>query len=214
MSVSRFDSVIDAIDLLIEDEVVEPAPVRFSPNGLSDREIEAFIDATLARGEDGMGPAQPVVAPPVPVTPVRRPARTRPATRRTAAPTGPRPNRYGGVCRNCDGYVPAGAGLLTGTKGAWVIVHNECPVAPPVQAPAPRRTRPATRRAPAAPTAAEVNFDGDAYVVTVEVEVVADGVRSAREAALLALREVFAGEVAVTVTDPRNGSTEVNITVS
>lgn len=55
MTVSRFDDVIDAIDDLIEDEIVEPAPVRFTANTLSDQDIDDFITATLARGEDGMG---------------------------------------------------------------------------------------------------------------------------------------------------------------
>ena len=67
MTVSRFDDVIDAIDDLIEDEIVEPAPVRFTANTLSDQDIDDFISATLARGEDGMGtPAATTVVAPVP----------------------------------------------------------------------------------------------------------------------------------------------------
>lgn len=205
MTVSRFDDVIGAIDLLIEDE--QPAPVRFTPPTLSDREIEDFITATLARGEDGMGPATPaVVAPTVPVTPVRRAPRRRAysATR----PVEPRPNRYAGVCVDCDRLTPAGEGVLTRERGKWVVRHNECPTT----APAPRPTR--RRRTPvAAVEPVEVADDSDCYVVTVEVEVVKDGIRSAREAALLALREVFTGEVAVTVTTPDNRTAEVNVTV-
>ena len=37
--------------------------------------------------------------------------------------------------------------------------------------------------------------------------------RTAREAALLALREVFTGEVAVNVTTPDNRTAEVNVTM-
>ena len=206
MTVSRFDDVIGAIDLLIEDE--QPAPVRFTPPTLTDREIEDFITATLARGEDGMGPATPAVAAPtVPVTPVRRAPRRRsyPATR----PVEPRPNRYAGVCVDCDRLTPAGEGVLTRERGKWVVRHNECPTSRPGPRPARRR------QAAVEPVAAEpmVEVDGDCYVVTVEVEVVKDGVGTAREAALLALREVFTGEVAVTVTGPDNRTTEVNVTV-
>lgn len=217
MSVSRLNDVIDAIDGLIEDEVVEPAPVRFTPGTLTDEEIEDFITSQLARGEDG---AATVAHPPVrPATqsdwtPVPRPARrrtaTRPARRRSAAPVEPRPNRYASVCVDCDRLVAAGEGVLTRGRGKWLVRHNECPTT----APAPRPTR--RRRTPAAvePVVSEpIAADGDCYVVTVEIEVVKDGVGSAREAALLALREVFTGEVAVTVTGPDNRVAEVNVTV-
>lgn len=53
----------------------------------------------------------------------------------------------------------------------------------------------------------------DCYVVTLEVEVVADGIASPREAALLAIREVFTGEVTLTVTDPTYGIHEVDVTL-
>ena len=203
MSASGFNSVIDAIDTLIDEEV-EDAAVRFAPSTLSDQDIEDFITATLARGEDGTGPATTVAAPPVPVTPVR-PAPRRYARRRVIEP---RPNRYAATCRACRTTVAAGEGVLTRERGAWAVQHNECP---PTLAPAPVRTpRPAPRRTRAA-APAKATTDSDCYVVTVEVEVVADGVGSAREAALLALREVFSGEVAVTVTTPGEAQVEVNM---
>lgn len=204
MSVSRFDDVIGAIDSLIDEEI-ELAPVRFAASTLTDRDIEDFITAQLARGEDGTGAATAtVVAPPVPVTPVRRAPRR--STRRVIEP---RPNRYAGVCVDCDRLTPAGEGVLTRERGKWVVRHNECPTSRPGPRPARRR------QAAVEPVAAEpmVEVDGDCYVVTVEVEVVKDGVGTAREAALLALREVFTGEVAVTVTGPDNRTTEVNVTV-
>ena len=47
--------------------------------------------------------------------------------------TAPRANRYAGKCRLCDGWVPAGAGLLTGSRAAgWATQHrDECPPATP-----------------------------------------------------------------------------------
>ena len=204
MSASGFNSVIDAIDTLIDEEV-ETAPVRLTPNTLSDREIDDFITSCLERGEDGTGPATTVAVPPVPVTPVR-PAPRRYARRRVIEP---RPNRYAATCRACQGTVAAGDGVLTRERGAWMVQHNECPITAPAPAPR-RRPRRATPRRAAAPTT-QVTADGDCYVVTVEVEVVADGVGSAREAALLALREVFSGEVAVTVTTPGEAQVEVNM---
>jgi hypothetical protein len=49
------------------------------------------------------------------------------------ATTAPRANRYAGKCRKCDGWVPAGAGLLTGSRAAgWGTEHrDECPPATP-----------------------------------------------------------------------------------
>lgn len=198
MVVSRFDDVINAIDNLIDDEV-QTAPVRFPPNTLSDSEIEAFIDATMARGEFG-GAEWDQTATPVAAPPVRT---TRPAPRRVIEP---RPNRYEGTCRVCQDTVPAGDGVLTRERGKWMVQHNTCPVA----APAPRR---AAAPVVTTPAIEDAGNDTDCYVVSVEIEVVADGVRTAREAALLALREVFAGEVAVTVTDTRSNVHEVNVTV-
>jgi hypothetical protein len=52
---------------------------------------------------------------------------------RTARPTAPRANRFGGKCFRCGGWVPADAGLLSGSKGAWRTEHNPlvgCPAAP------------------------------------------------------------------------------------
>jgi hypothetical protein len=49
---------------------------------------------------------------------------TRTATRapRTAS-SGPRANTYAGPCDVCAVRVPAGAGLLTGSRGAWKVRH-------------------------------------------------------------------------------------------
>lgn len=205
MSVSRLNDVIDAIDGLIEDEVVEAAPVRFTPGTLTDEEIEDFITSQLARGEDGFGAATTVVTPVPAPRPTRRRTATRPARRRSAAPIEPRPNRYASVCCECRQLVAAGEGVLTRGRGKWLVTHNACPTVP--QPTRRRRTPAAVETVVTEPIAA----DGDCYVVTVEVEVVADGVGSAREAALLALREVFSGEVAVTVTTPGEAQVEVNM---
>lgn len=50
---------------------------------------------------------------------------------RAAAP-GVRPNRYGGRCQICGGYVEAGDGILVGSaKTGWGVEHAECPPAHP-----------------------------------------------------------------------------------
>ena len=60
---------------------------------------------------------------------------------RTAAPAAPKANRFGGKCRKCQGWVPALAGALVGSKGAWGVEHNAglCPATPeaPAKAAAP-----------------------------------------------------------------------------
>lgn len=205
MTVSRFDDVIDAIDNLIEDEIIEPAPVRFTANTLSDQDIEDFISATLARGEDGMGtPAATTVVAPEPQFP-RTPRRRSYGPSRTPAP---RPNRYDATCNACRMTVAAGDGVLVRGHRGWLVTHNTCPTVEPT-----RRRRTAPSRQAAVEPVVDFEADGDCYVVTVEVEVVKDGVRTAREAALLALREVFTGEVAVSVTTPDNRTAEVNVTM-
>lgn len=193
MSASRANDVIGAIDALLA-ECVEPAPVRFSPNGLSDREIEDFITESLARGEGGMGSAAPVAAPPAP-----RPTRSRAPRRRTATHDPIRFNRYAAACSECGETVPAQMGLLTRRGRKWVVTHSACP------------TDIVERAAELADTANTVDTSQDCYVVTVEVEVI--GVRNPREAALLAVREVFTGEVTVTVADEDGELHEVNVTM-
>ena len=126
MTVSRFDDVIGAIDTLIDEEI-ELTPVRFAAPTLTDREIEDFITAQLAAGEDGGATAaNPVAVPPVPVTPVRRARQytaTRPTARRprSTARVEPRPNRYASVCVDCERLVPAGEGVLTRGRGKWLV---------------------------------------------------------------------------------------------
>jgi hypothetical protein len=40
--------------------------------------------------------------------------------------SGPRPNTYPGTCATCGGYVPASAGILTGTKATgYTTTHTE-----------------------------------------------------------------------------------------
>lgn len=47
---------------------------------------------------------------------------------RAARTVEPRANKYGAKCANCDGWVAAGAGTLSGSKGAWVTTHaGVCP---------------------------------------------------------------------------------------
>src|SRR3954465_15020033 len=57
---------------------------------------------------------------------------------RTAAPSAPKPNRYGGKCRTCGVWVPEGAGVLVGSKGAWGVEHaaDACPAPKAPAAPA------------------------------------------------------------------------------
>jgi hypothetical protein len=43
---------------------------------------------------------------------------------RTARTGTPRVNAHGGKCHKCGGWVAGGAGLLTGSKGAWKVEHN------------------------------------------------------------------------------------------
>lgn len=205
MTANRFDDVIGAIDALFA-EAVEPAPVRFSPNGLSDREIEDFIDAQLARGEFGTGPAVSTAVATPPATP-RRSAPRR-SSRRTSAAVEPRFNRYAAPCKFCGVTVEPMAGLLTRRGRAWVVTHTVCPSEVPTPAPAPRPRRSA---APAPVDEVEDFVGEDCYVVTVEVEVT--GVRNPREAALLAIREVFTGEVTVTVSTPDGDAEEINVTI-
>lgn len=38
-----------------------------------------------------------------------------------------RPNKFAGTCSKCGGHVEAGAGTLSGSKGAWKTDHVECP---------------------------------------------------------------------------------------
>jgi hypothetical protein len=39
-----------------------------------------------------------------------------------------RANKYGAKCATCGGWVPAGAGILGGSRGAWTTIHaGECP---------------------------------------------------------------------------------------
>jgi len=47
-----------------------------------------------------------------------------------------RPNRYGGNCTNCRGYVEADAGLLgpKTAEGKWTVMHITCPAPEPVSA--------------------------------------------------------------------------------
>jgi hypothetical protein len=195
---ARFTNVIEAIDALVAEE--SPTAVRFEPNPLSETDVDEFINQCLQRGSATgempdvitMTPAstQPVAPAPRVATPRRR---TAPA-RRTARTTEiePRFNRFASTCTECGEHVPAQAGLLTGRVGRkWLVKHVTCPTATVEQPVAPRRTRPATLRTrPAARST---------YVVTVEVEVDADGISSPREAALLAMREVFTGAIPVTV---------------
>ncbi len=45
----------------------------------------------------------------------------------------PMPNRYGGRCKGCSGYVEAGMGVLTKEGEKWVVAHaGECPAPEPV----------------------------------------------------------------------------------
>lgn len=207
MTEVRFTDVIDAIDALVAEEVQpEPAPVRFSPSPLTVEDVDEFIDQCLQRGSASgempstirMSPApEPVIAPSAPAP---APRRRRAATPRTA-PTrevAPRPNRYAATCTDCGGDVPAGAGVLTARRrGRWLVSHVTCPTQA-VEPVTPRRSTRSTR--PATTERVEPARRPDCYVVTVEIEVDATGVTSPREAALLALREVFKGEVPVTVT--------------
>lgn len=57
-----------------------------------------------------------------------------------------RPNKFGGRCVHCDGYVEAGAGALgKNGVGKWVVAHiGQCPQAKPVAAPA-AQAEPLTR---------------------------------------------------------------------
>lgn len=62
-----------------------------------------------------------------------------------------RPNKYGGSCQRCSGYVEAGAGHIAKGDGKWLVFHNgECPP-PQVQRPVPPRPAPGPRPAPPVP---------------------------------------------------------------
>jgi hypothetical protein len=44
------------------------------------------------------------------------------------SPTATRTNKFAAACASCKGWVPAGAGVLTGSKGAWRTTHlGSCP---------------------------------------------------------------------------------------
>lgn len=206
MTQARFTDVIDAIDALVAEEAV-----RFTPNPLQTSDVDEFIDQCLQRGAaSGDMPSvinmtprpEPVIAPLE--TRSAAPRRTR-STTRTREFT-PRPNRFAATCSDCGEHVPAGAGLLTQRVGRrWLVSHSTCPTDVVQEVERRSTARRSTRR-----TAPPVHRD--CYVVTVEVEVDARGVSSHREAALLAMREVFKGEVAVSVTaDDEDDATEVTL---
>lgn len=51
----------------------------------------------------------------------------RTGTKTADAPTTRRPNRYGGSCHECGGYVGEGAGWLDKIDGRWATHHHDCP---------------------------------------------------------------------------------------
>ncbi len=59
--------------------------------------------------------------------PVHDDAEWSPNATPAAAPKSSKPNKYGGKCPNCDGWVEAEAGNLIKVAGKWGAEHTTCP---------------------------------------------------------------------------------------
>lgn len=83
----------------------------------------------------------------------------------------PRANKYGGRCRQCDGWVPEGEGLLVGSRTeGWGVEHADCTAVETVSRTAAAPVTVGQQARPLVPGWYTVVFDDDDDHRTIQIE--------------------------------------------